>query len=300
MNLTPSETRSRRNNSIADSRRSSRAFLAVHDKTPEMRVLYVSSNVRQIVKYEPSEIIGQPSLGFVSQSTLDFYQRAFADARQDEVVVSHMRVPDRDANPVYLRVMHFNCDNMGFNVSVTRPDAEGSRMENELLDCQHRLGRMQVGRRMLCGCLVLENHVVELNGSTGPRILFASRSFGRMLGVDTSDIQGSRFLSLVAPGDVLRASMFLEKIANSMDVVVERLEMRVGCWDEAGAYGCVAEVEVMAAGSDEGAMLLCQMERRTNGRAGSMNEDRGYLSLEDIVSSDYESSDINEAWRQPM
>ncbi|KAJ1723654.1 hypothetical protein LPJ53_002037 [Coemansia erecta] len=298
MSLASAETSgNRRNNVAAESRRGRQIFLAVHDKTPELRVLYISSNVRQVIKYQPSEVVGQPSLGFMSQSSLDFYKTVFTDMRQDEVMVSHMRVMDRNENPVYLRVMHFNCDNMAFNVNVTRPDAGGSRVEDEFIGSQHRLSRRPVGGMVIHGCLVLENQAVELNGLMGPRILFASRSFGRMLDVDTSDIQGSRFLSLVAPRDVLRASAFLEQMDNSMDVVVERLGMCVGYWNETDVRGGVAEIEIMAAGSDDGAMLLCQMEQCASDRAGGVDGDHGYVSLEELVSSDPETSDVAGWWQ---
>ncbi|KAJ2377504.1 hypothetical protein GGI05_006861, partial [Coemansia sp. RSA 2603] len=122
----------------------------------------------------------------------------------------------------------------------------------------------------------------------GPQVLFASRSFGKMIGVDTSDIQGSSFLSLVAPEDMVRASAFLERVASNMDVIVERLRMRVEQHD-------AKEAEVMAAGSDEGTILLCQMEK-----CGNVVDSSGCLSLEELISSDPETSDVASDWHRVM
>ncbi|KAJ2888078.1 hypothetical protein FB639_000884 [Coemansia asiatica] len=162
---------------------------------------------------------------------------------------------------------------MGFNVSISCP-----HMQPPVMPTIRALTR-KIG--LICACLVLETGSRE-----GPRVLFASRSFSRIVGVETDEVQGLGFLTLVAPRDVTRASEFLEKVFVSMDVLVEQLAFVVGERE--------IVVEVMAAGSSEGAMLLCQMKAPDR----TCDDEEGYLSLEDIISSDPETSDCaDDMWR---
>ncbi|KAJ1801651.1 hypothetical protein LPJ75_006415, partial [Coemansia sp. RSA 2598] len=247
--------------------------LVVHDKTPTMRILYVSSNVRQVMKYEPADVIGQPSYQYVTGSGKTTFKRTFGSEATSMVLESNVQAYDGEGRFVVFRIIHFNCDNMGFNISISCPDMQPP-VTPAIRTLVSKIG-------VVSACLVLET-----GGSEGPTILFASRSFSRIVGVDTDEVQGLGFLSLVAPADIVRAGAFLESVFDSNDVMVERLTFVV--------EGRETSVEVMAAGSREGVMLLCQMKAHGN-VAG--NEDAGYLSLEEIISSDPETSDCPDMWR---
>ncbi|KAJ2605088.1 hypothetical protein H4R99_001392 [Coemansia sp. RSA 1722] len=163
---------------------------------------------------------------------------------------------------------------MGFNVSISCPHApEQTTMSMMRILVQKKLA--------VSACLVLET-----GGNQGPRILFASRSFSRIVGVETDEVQGLAFLTLVARRDVVRVSRFLERVFASPSVLVEQMAFVVG--------ERVVAVEVMAAGSNEGAMLLCQTRAP---EAANGDDEAGYLSLEEIISSDPETSDCPDVWR---
>ncbi|KAJ2595051.1 hypothetical protein GGF39_003976 [Coemansia sp. RSA 1721] len=251
-----------------------KVILVVHDKTPTMRILYVSSNVRQVMKYEPADLIGQSSYQYVPSSSKDAFKQIFGSVETSIVLETSAQAYDSEGNRVIFRTIHFNCDNMGFNVSISCPHAP----EQTAMSMMRTLVQKKLA---VSACLVLET-----GGNQGPRILFASRSFSRIVGVETDEVQGLAFLTLVARRDVVRVSRFLERVFASPSVLVEQMAFVVG--------ERVVAVEVMAAGSNEGAMLLCQMRAP---EAANGNDEAGYLSLEEIISSDPETSDCADVWR---
>ncbi|KAJ1795480.1 hypothetical protein LPJ56_007317 [Coemansia sp. RSA 2599] len=110
--------------------------------------------------------------------------------------------------------------------------------------------------------------------------------------MDSSDVQGTSFLALVKTEDMLKAAQFLDKVASSQTIVVERLQLVSSGW----ADNRPVCIEVVAAGSDDGAILLCRTDRLV-GSTGRSDDGSGYTSLEDIISSDPETSGLSDAWR---
>ncbi|KAJ2499901.1 hypothetical protein GGH96_003159 [Coemansia sp. RSA 1972] len=69
---------------------------------------------------------------------------------------------------------------------------------------------------------------------------------------------------------------------------------------ENGEQSSEVTVEVLGAGSDEGAIILCQLDYASSHRSRNINDDvemDGYMSLEDIITSDPESSDMSDMWK---
>ncbi|KAJ1935085.1 hypothetical protein GGF37_006128, partial [Kickxella alabastrina] len=115
-----------------------------------------------------------------------------------------------------------------------------------------------------------------------------------IIGVDSIDIQGVAFLALVSTEDVAKAAMFLDRVAKIADTAIERFRLRM---DSDVDASCSVSVEVMAAGSDEGAMLLFQMDMPCDiADKEELDMASGYMSLEDMISSDYDTTDVDESW----
>ncbi|KAJ1795685.1 hypothetical protein LPJ59_004203 [Coemansia sp. RSA 2399] len=154
-------------------------------------------------------------------------------------------------------------------------------------------------------CLIVDK-VSEPNGcnTMGPRIIFASSSLSQITDIDACDVQGTPFLSLVPPEDVTKAATFLEQVSKSDDVVIDCLRFRVAN-DQSNRRSShvppgVVDIEVMAAGSEDGIILLCQQIRSGRLLSNGTFDAEGYLSLEEIISSDVESSDIADCWDPPL
>ncbi|KAJ2718552.1 hypothetical protein GGI07_005705 [Coemansia sp. Benny D115] len=159
--------------------------------------------------------------------------------------------------------------------------------------------------RIIQSCLVLEYiDSDDYNGESGPRILFASNSFSRIVNIDTSDVQGASFLTLVASQDMVKAADFLARVGRTENIIIEQLKFLV-CSNEPALDGHLEQrgvtVDIMAAGSNEGAILLCRydLSQRVARRSGNTvfdNDEAGYVSLEDIISSDPETSNLSDMW----
>ncbi|KAJ1898973.1 hypothetical protein LPJ66_002417 [Kickxella alabastrina] len=146
-------------------------------------------------------------------------------------------------------------------------------------------------------CLVLENQTTpEDHRLDGPLVRFASNPFKRIIGVDSSDIQGMVFLSLVSTEDVSKVAMFLDKVAKTVDILIGQFSL---CMGFDNGFLQVVSIEAMSAGSDEGAMLLCRMDSpQSDGDSENGKNINGYTSLEDIISSDYNATDVGEHWSE--
>ncbi|KAJ1959730.1 hypothetical protein GGI12_004184 [Dipsacomyces acuminosporus] len=98
------------------------------------------------------------------------------------------------------------------------------------------------------------------------------------------------FLSMVTLEDITKAADFLDKALQTNVLVLERLRLLENpIENEQQNFPKCVSVEFMAMGSDDGAIMLCQLEQPK--RADPCNND-GYLSLEDIISSDPGTSDF--------
>ncbi|KAJ2809362.1 hypothetical protein H4R20_000172 [Coemansia guatemalensis] len=150
----------------------------------------------------------------------------------------------------------------------------------------------------------------------GPSVLYASPSFERIIGTETCDIQGKPFLSLVATQDTLKAGKLLKRMTESGNITTETLLLQFNPFEDPPTHGdnygnhSTAEgnvqadkvrVEIIGAGGDDGAVLMIQLQRLPLYRGCSAVEDDHteamLMSLEDIISSDPETSDCADTWR---
>ncbi|KAJ1964435.1 hypothetical protein GGI12_001419 [Dipsacomyces acuminosporus] len=126
------------------------------------------------------------------------------------------------------------------------------------------------------------------------KIIFVTDSINRILDVDSSDLQGVSFLSMVDVEDSTKAAAFLEKVLQSNELVLERLQFLANPLEGIllGEPKSVT-IEFMGMGSDEGAILLCQLEQSS---VFQLDDCSRYLPFEEIISSDPETSDMPEEW----
>ncbi|KAJ2161525.1 hypothetical protein GGF46_001380 [Coemansia sp. RSA 552] len=158
------------------------------------------------------------------------------------------------------------------------------------------------------------------DGVHGPKIEYSTNTISNIYGgdVEAHELIGHPFFSLVVPEDITKAAMFMDSLfsATQPQLCVLRL-LRHPTLEEVPAAGRPAtsqaeapiEVEVFGASSERKVILLCQRIRKQQqasrtpaaiprtGFADS-NDDLGYMSLGEIISSDPDSSDINEQWFQ--
>ncbi|KAJ1937402.1 hypothetical protein FBU59_004759 [Linderina macrospora] len=149
----------------------------------------------------------------------------------------------------------------------------------------------------------------------GPSIVFVTNSVGRLLDAEGDELIGTPFLRLVAPESLLRASKFIDDLARTDQIVfssfylLQTPRLHEDGNQEETAPGRRVEVEVVGAQSDDGVVFLCRRIRvcASPGVAGmpldaiAIDEEDdaerdGYLSLNEIISSEPETSDCPSRW----
>ncbi|KAJ2848343.1 hypothetical protein IWW36_003353 [Coemansia brasiliensis] len=98
------------------------SFVGVHDHTPDMRMLYISSNVRHVLFFEPSQVIGRPSISFLADETSQEYRSICLPGVNDSVTIFYAYITRNNAPPLYMRSIHFSCDGVGFNACFVCPE----------------------------------------------------------------------------------------------------------------------------------------------------------------------------------
>ncbi|KAJ2715703.1 hypothetical protein H4R19_001055 [Coemansia spiralis] len=151
----------------------------------------------------------------------------------------------------------------------------------------------------------------------GPQVVFVTGSVSRLIDADTSDLTHAPFLKFVAPEDVLQVGKFLDRLFGTTDVMFETFSLLrrppivEGDVDVADDDNPRVVVECLGAASRDGVMLLvrrlhiaCAPKRDTAGNyIRTMvhkvdDEDSGYISLAELISSDPDTSDAPDAWSQ--
>ncbi|KAJ2122307.1 hypothetical protein IW147_003504 [Coemansia sp. RSA 720] len=144
----------------------------------------------------------------------------------------------------------------------------------------------------------------------GPMIEFVTNTIGNIYSgdVDAHELIGRSFFSLLKAEDVSRAASYLDCLIQNARPQMCTLRLVRQPLDEEPTveHAESIEIEVFGASSGSKIMMLCQRIRRnrklnvasTNHRAGfdDDDDDLPYMSLEDIISSDPESSDLNDQW----
>ncbi|ORX73848.1 hypothetical protein DL89DRAFT_263873 [Linderina pennispora] len=272
-------------------------WVCIQSRSREGYILYVSSAFRDILGYNPVEAIGKPASQFLDS---------------DDFVVY---------NDLYLTITFF-CGEINFHVRARtrRFNFSGSdgnmqatlEQIQQAIDCNHddhhdtAEAQHQPERRPCQACLVLDL-VSRLREPMplGPNVIFATNSIEQIIGVEATEFQGLPFLSAVAPADVTKAGEFLQNISTSNAIAFVTIQLLQNPFSEESPDGSrQVEVEIMGAGYDDGAILLCQPVQQHRlgdtqpfaGHAANYDDDTGYLSLEELISTDAETSGVDATW----
>ncbi|KAJ2800564.1 hypothetical protein H4R21_003126, partial [Coemansia helicoidea] len=148
----------------------------------------------------------------------------------------------------------------------------------------------------------------------GPRVVFVTGSVTRLIDVNTCDVMQEPFLQLVAPEDIVHVTRFFERLASSADVLFEnfsllsRPHMIDGDIVISDTDNERVLVECLGAAAQDGIVLLLRKRRTVpaprrdtmgnyiRSRVHEVDDEQGYISLAELVSSDPETSDAPEAW----
>ncbi|KAJ1961161.1 hypothetical protein GGI12_003402 [Dipsacomyces acuminosporus] len=295
------------------------SYIVIHERSPAMPILYASSSRRRVLLYEPSEYIGQSPLeNVVDARDIEDMKSHHSSVTEDNVIMTNVFLKRKDGRPVYTRTISFACGDINFVLATAYPNigydpgqrvfsvqrfrcllggqniSEDGRAERRNLDANAMYSR----KTAFQACMVLEELDLDAGSSVevGPRVIFATHSISRIIEADSCDLQDLPFLSLIATRDIVKAATFLEKVFLGGEFVLERLHLKASPLEEWGLRGLGSvPVEFMGMGSDDGAILLCQLEVPKRARARCSGRP---MSLEDIVTSDPDTSDFPERWNQ--
>ncbi|KAJ1988722.1 hypothetical protein GGI25_004786 [Coemansia spiralis] len=155
----------------------------------------------------------------------------------------------------------------------------------------------------------LATDATDARRQNGPLVVFVTGSVSRLIDADTSDLLRFPFLKLVAPEDIVLVSKFFERLAETPDVLFETFALlqrpRVIDGDVvvADEQNTRIVVECLGANVQDGVALLLRKLRTqappskdtlgnyTKPKIHEVDEDGGYLTLSEIISSDPETSD---------
>ncbi|KAJ2161539.1 hypothetical protein GGF46_001394 [Coemansia sp. RSA 552] len=147
---------------------------------------------------------------------------------------------------------------------------------------------------------------------TGPLVVFATGSISRIIDADNTDLMGYPFMKLVAPEDVLHVGKFFDRLSTSTDVLFEKFSMLQRPQVIEGDVVTEEEqnprvmVECLGANVQDGVALLMRKlrtvappKRDTMGnyihsKIHAVDDEGGYISLAEMISSDPETSDAPE------
>ncbi|KAJ2808348.1 hypothetical protein H4R21_000094 [Coemansia helicoidea] len=148
----------------------------------------------------------------------------------------------------------------------------------------------------------------------GPLVVFVTGSVSHLVDADSSDVMRTPFLKLVAPEDLLHVSKYFDRLADSTDVLFEtfallsRPPVVEGDVEVADHENHRVIVECLGASSQDGLAVLVRKlrtvpapKRDTMGnyihsRVHRVDDEGGYVSLAELISSDPDTSDAPEAW----
>ncbi|KAJ2609867.1 hypothetical protein H4S08_003866 [Coemansia sp. RSA 1365] len=169
-------------------------------------------------------------------------------------------------------------------------------------------------------CVILNK---PSNDIEGPTIYFATNTISNIFNgnVDAHELVDMPFFSLVVSEDVTKAALFMDNLISAAHPQLCTLRLKCQpalCTENNNVTGSTnqlvsndsIDVEIFGASSDGKIMLLCQKNRRRKPTDSTLSEVRNpnniiedelsYMSLEEIISSDPESSDPGVQWHKIM
>ncbi|KAJ1958116.1 hypothetical protein EC988_000483 [Linderina pennispora] len=317
-------------------------WVCIQSRSREGYILYVSSAFRDILGYNPLDAIGKPASQFLDSDDFVVYNNLYLSGTPENIVVGYISLIWLDGTRLYLRTITFFCGEINFHVVSYNPQiinvasmerartrrfnfsGSGGNMQAMLEQIQQAIGcnhddhhgtvevqhqpetRRLTTRPSIQACLVLDL-VSRLREPMplGPNVIFATNSIEQIIGVEATEFQGLPFLSAVAPADVTKAGEFLQNISTSNAIAFVTIRLLQNPLSEENPDGSQqVEVEIMGAGYDDGAILLCQPVQQhrlgdtqpSAGHPANYNDDTGYLSLEELISTDAETSGVDATW----
>ncbi|KAJ2805468.1 hypothetical protein H4S07_004010 [Coemansia furcata] len=312
------------------------SYVTIYERDAPELVLYVSANSRLVLGYEPEEMVGHSVLDYSCDSHAKHYSCQWpADNPELGVTMLPHNLRHKQGHKVYAHVTSINCSGHMFAIVTGFPelgdvqinesilyklqyetefDPNGVTVREEqskedILNPPHRpitkdsLRKANMYTARACRakacfvlCMELEDALAQ-----GPKIEFVTNSISKIYDgtTDGYEIIGMPFFSLVAPADITKAAAYMDSLRTSARPQLCSLRLLRHATDSSD-NGSLVEVELFGAVSDNKTVLLCQkLRRRSNGRERGIEEDElPYMSLEEIISSDPDSTDIGEQWNE--
>ncbi|PIA14535.1 hypothetical protein COEREDRAFT_10253 [Coemansia reversa NRRL 1564] len=171
-------------------------------------------------------------------------------------------------------------------------------------------------------CVIL-NKLSNDTNIQGPTVYFATNTISNIFNgnVEAHELVDMPFFSLVVSEDVTKAALFMDNLISAAHPQLCTLRLTCQptlCTENNNNARSTNQpvsinsinVEIFGASSDGKIMLLCQKTRRRrredltlsgmNGSYNTIEDELSYMSLEEIISSDPESSDPGRQWHRIM
>ncbi|KAJ2359747.1 hypothetical protein H4S02_011967, partial [Coemansia sp. RSA 2611] len=127
------------------------AFIGIHEKTEETKVLYISSGIRSALGFSPSQVVNEEAKSFISESFdngdyMSIFESRGGDGEDEDdndssAFTWHINLRSIDGEPVAHRFVGFSCENSILFIGVAYP--EMPRISRQELEVQALDGAMR-------------------------------------------------------------------------------------------------------------------------------------------------------------
>ncbi|KAJ2312511.1 hypothetical protein IWW51_003764 [Coemansia sp. RSA 2702] len=150
----------------------------------------------------------------------------------------------------------------------------------------------------------------------GPHIVFVTGSIAKLIDADPSDLHNFPFLKLVAPEDLTHVSSFFDTLSGSTEVqfetfaLLQRPPVIEGDVSIDDGVNMRVVVEALGASVTDGMALMLRRLRVApapkrdsvgnyiHSKIHELDDKGGYVSLEELISSDCVTTDVGEFWSE--
>ncbi|KAJ2907590.1 hypothetical protein GGI21_003734 [Coemansia aciculifera] len=294
------------------------SYVTIYERDAPEMVLYVSSNMRAVLGYEVSEMVGRSILDFSCDSYAKHYSCQWpADNPELGVTMLPHNLRHKDGHKVFTHVTSINCTGHMFSIVTGFPELGTVEVnESVLYKLQHEV---QFGQEMMPPMPITKESLQKasiytaracrakacfvLNIRDSPTtasdvvIEFVTNSISSIFNgaTDGYEIIGCPFFSLVAPADITKAAAYMDALRN-VAAGPQLCTLHLLCCPPGSSISDnsnrLVKVELFGAVSDNKVVLLCQKVRSQK----DADDQLPYMSLEEIISSDPDSTDIGDQW----
>ncbi|KAJ1954297.1 hypothetical protein GGI12_005821 [Dipsacomyces acuminosporus] len=292
------------------------SFIFISDKTENTRILFVSRAVQDILYMDPEDMLGCNIKDMIyDERCPDFPYNPSTRSLTFDVVMVFANLNDCDNNPVLARIISIDCGDCIFSIArtvATRPDSSHYKYScqniNDLRTPEE--GRLTRRRRNIYtsqappakACIMLES-IEDMWEAHGLRITFVTNTICTLIDIAGGDeIIGKPFLSIVATRDILKVAAFLDRLIENDEPELITFSILQSPMDPRNKS--TIKVVALGAGSSDGSLLLCRasdsppVSPSNPTMQTELGSDCGYLGLEEIISSDPDTSDCCDAWKE--